>query len=539
MQTLDLHAKKNEKFQPTPEELNAIKSKMDDPEFMKLWAEYAQELQDPKYRAEEEAYLRQIEQEAQEGGDYSFEFIFPEPVFAVRLQRTGKRGVCLNLCQSDKVEQFSESKTTDSNDASWHVPVVVGKPHDESLDSKDVDVYDCVFHSKTIGLANMSDRFMCFLVEIAVENINAGYSKSFGFEFCRLSEKSVGTPQNQTLRKKGTDSSFFPKSDEPPSAAPQRPQMAQEPATAQTNRPSAASEPTFTISHRGEVDLTDAWQWRTSEKRIGVPKELVVKFVLPKVSKAAELDVDVQEFTVEVVAEHAGYSLSVPLPFSVEETPSSAKFDKTRHELLLVLTVIPPQRPDPPVAATETADVTEVAAVTPAAERDDNAPDASSATEQPLTVCALETAGEEAASPSLPERNTESTLDSDAVDAPAGGKVDAVKDVMARVAEARRQREIAESIHRDAPPPEEAGRALDEAEKVTVDSPEVVDLRSSKPAVDAGPVVLDDEEEADPQAILAAQKKLRAERESERVAAELSKKMAELPLCSRHIFAIE
>src|SRR5689334_6974955 len=105
LQAVNLHDKtKDEEFKPTAQELKTIAEKMKDPEFMKLWTEYAMSLKDPAYRKEEEEYLKQVEKEAREGGNYSFEFIFPKPRFVVELLE-GDGKTFLNICESDKVDE--------------------------------------------------------------------------------------------------------------------------------------------------------------------------------------------------------------------------------------------------------------------------------------------------------------------------------------------------------------------------------------------------------------------------------------------------
>ena len=95
IESLNLHDKKDNS-KATPEEMKMITEKMKDPEFMKLFSEYAESLQDPAYRKEEEEYLEQVEREAREGGDHSFEFIFPKPHF------------CVELLQKDKQQAIQE-----------------------------------------------------------------------------------------------------------------------------------------------------------------------------------------------------------------------------------------------------------------------------------------------------------------------------------------------------------------------------------------------------------------------------------------------
>ncbi|CAD2222326.1 hypothetical protein AGDE_15705 [Angomonas deanei] len=108
---------------------------MNDPQFVSLFHEYMQSLSDPKVREEEEAYLRQAEEEARQSGDHSFEFIFPKPSYVLELTEPGTRQLSkaeaaqfasketdknknastfINMCTSDKVELYREESPPSS-----------------------------------------------------------------------------------------------------------------------------------------------------------------------------------------------------------------------------------------------------------------------------------------------------------------------------------------------------------------------------------------------------------------------------------------
>lgn len=53
----------NEKMKFSPEEASRFRKAFADPEFRKMFAEYMDELQDPKNREETEAYITQLEGE--------------------------------------------------------------------------------------------------------------------------------------------------------------------------------------------------------------------------------------------------------------------------------------------------------------------------------------------------------------------------------------------------------------------------------------------------------------------------------------------
>lgn len=609
LESVNLFDKKdNDDFQPTAEEVRVIKDKMKDPEFAKLMHEYMQSLSDPETRREEEEYLKQMEREAKEGGDYSFDFIFPKPGFVVELKEThGYRkniGVYINVCESDRVEEFREETTGNRMGSNWHVPVAVSKERDEDFNGTKVCVFDAVFHPKTRMLADRSDRFLCFLVEIAVEHINAGYSKTFGFEFARQSSslKSIGTPQNQTVRKQ-KGKSAFPMSDEPVSTAPIKPQLGNsaKPAvasasnsakgTAANNNTNAAPPtpssttklPKFTVLHEGSIDIQDAWQWKIVDTRVGVPQRLVVKMEFSGVPSAAHLDIEVAGPYIEIRKnEKCPYFGMIPLPFSVDEAPVSAKFDKSKQMLTLTLKVIPPTRPADMITADEMrakerarcqaesdaavvdgevaqAEVPSAAAVATAPAVNVPAGNEGKVASPPKHVDPVPTASVESSQPpqvepiaSVPQTSSEATSEvaaSSEVNKVESSHIapDRASQLMAKLEEARKEREAAEQA--------EAAKQTQPLPTREEETPEVIDLRKKQDEWMSSMKKEQEErdrrrqEQEDEEQRLAdeelrkqqreARKKLEMERDAERLEAALHQKMNELPLKSRFIFDID
>ncbi|KAH8611963.1 putative pre RNA processing PIH1 Nop17 [Trypanosoma vivax] len=405
LETINLLGKKpqeDEKFSPTAEEINTIRKKMEDPKFMELFQEYMKSMEDPETRREEEAYLEQVEREAKEGGDYSFDFVFPKPGFVVELLEPSttyrvERGkaksqapVYVNMGCSDKIDPFREETTGDRGNSNWYVPVSISKPRTELFSevaasaktgsSSDGDrkesviVYDAVFHPNTLQLAERSDRFCCFLVNIAVEHINTGYGDSNGFQFRRLpsSVPSVGTLQNQTITRQKGKSPFEAAKDEPVLTRPTKtlPKLgasnkvsnASTPVVGKHDNVTSAtgqsdsnagntsklvqrdSMPRCTVTHRGRIDLCDAWGWKVVDQRVGVPEALVVKMEFVGVQTASVLNVEVEGTYVAVSRSSLhNYHGTLPLPFTVETVPLEAKFERKRSILTLVLRVVPPE----------------------------------------------------------------------------------------------------------------------------------------------------------------------------------------------------
>ncbi|EKF31198.1 hypothetical protein MOQ_004967 [Trypanosoma cruzi marinkellei] len=412
LETINLSGKDAQeggKFTPTPEELRTIQEKMKDPKFVELFHSYMKSMEDPETRREEEAYLKQVEQQAKAGGDYSFDFVFPKPGFVVELlepstsyqvthpslkagSKTKKHvpRVYVNMCSSEKIDPFSEQSTGDREKSNWLVPVSVSKPrtelfseevatsgktgekqtHESGEGTNPVVVYDAVFHPNTLQLADRSDRFCCFLVNIAVEHINSGYGDCHGFEFRRLPSRiqSVGTPQNQTISREKGKSPFAAAMNEqalthPTKVLPPLTSASEKGGTAPCNKGKETGGmqatkktdaksgdkvekeniPHFTIAHQGHIDLTDTWGWKIVDRRVGVPEALVVKMEFTGVQSAADLNIEV-ESTYVIIAKSSShpYCGTVTLPFSVESTPLEAKFERRKSRLTLVLRVVPP-----------------------------------------------------------------------------------------------------------------------------------------------------------------------------------------------------
>ena len=224
MTTIDMTSKDGEKVKMTKDEMqryvhlppsalsyppcpHSFKKCMDDPKFVSLWQDYAQEISDPANLKEQEEYLQQVEREANEKGDYSFTFIFPKPCFCVRLNTKDSR-FFVNICDDEKVDEPVEETTGDRQASSWQVPISLGKIRDADHGDKPCKVVDACFHPKATYLARSSDKFMVFLVEIAVENINHNYHQekkeiphALPTEFRRLTDvPSIGNPAAQTIR---------------------------------------------------------------------------------------------------------------------------------------------------------------------------------------------------------------------------------------------------------------------------------------------------------------------------------------------------
>jgi len=351
------------------------------PEFRRLLNEYAEAMQSPEAKQEEEAYLRQLEEESAEGGARQLQILLPRPAFCVKCRTRDGAKVYINVCASDKIAVFTEDRSADSANALWHVPLSIGKPRTESdKRGRAAETFDAVFHPTTVRLADDSRRFMCFLIEICVEHINEGYHRTLTPEFKRMGKvASKGQPPAQSVRVTAADATATagtlgtatgaplttidllprrppvpkpsaantaqPSKPNPlpappdPTASPAVPIAAPPDAPAQPPSSPAWVQPDYDLVHRGDVSVSDAWVAREDLQR-RLPRELLLRVKLPLMASASEADgLEVFEGRVVLRSAKWRYRLDVQLPFLVDDEKCAAKFDKHTRELTLRMPV--------------------------------------------------------------------------------------------------------------------------------------------------------------------------------------------------------
>ncbi|KAG2431522.1 hypothetical protein HXX76_009536 [Chlamydomonas incerta] len=196
----------------TTDEMTKFEKAFKDPEFIKLFEEYAKEVSDPKVKAETDAYLRQIEQQGRAEDVYGAgtQLIVPDPAGAVvktkvstsaaakRLQQEqqqqeaagagagaapGKQGalpagqkVFINICTCDKLERYS---LTDAKDPATgrlrpklSIPLSLG-PVRQGTDKQGAPaaVYDFVVHPDSWTFAAGNAAGLATLVDTALDHV--------------------------------------------------------------------------------------------------------------------------------------------------------------------------------------------------------------------------------------------------------------------------------------------------------------------------------------------------------------------------------
>lgn len=174
------HKKGTGKMDFTKEESEKFKSAFDQPEFRELLSKYMDELQDPRYREENEAYISQLEGENQVPSGK--ELIRPTAAFVAKTYKIddsdNKKGdkVFINIVHSDKVT--APSMTSAAKGQNVSLPYSLGPPHMEKDTSDNNAVaFDCCVHPEAIKLGQSSKQFQEVLVQTAMDGIELFYKK--------------------------------------------------------------------------------------------------------------------------------------------------------------------------------------------------------------------------------------------------------------------------------------------------------------------------------------------------------------------------
>ena len=99
-----------DKLNLSKKEVGQFEKAFKDPEFLRLFQEYARDVQDPESRAETDAYLQQLERDNQIEQVYGkgTQLVVPAPAFVVKGRTApedsaGAQKMFVNVCTSDKV----------------------------------------------------------------------------------------------------------------------------------------------------------------------------------------------------------------------------------------------------------------------------------------------------------------------------------------------------------------------------------------------------------------------------------------------------
>ncbi|KAL2789975.1 protein kintoun isoform 2 [Daubentonia madagascariensis] len=351
------------------EEVQRLTSAFQDPEFRRLFSQYAEELTDPENRRRYEADITALERER----GVEVRFVHPEPGHVLRTSLDGARRCFVNVCSNALVGAPSSRPGSGGGGGAtlgshWSLPysLAPGREYAGRSGTRYM-VYDVVFHPDALALARRHERFRQMLDATALDAVE----KQFGVKLDRRNAKTLkvkykGTPEAAVLRTPLPGGVPARPEGEPESPLPEFPYPYRYPAPAGNSavpRPQAPSppeaglqpaptEPRYSVVQRHHVDLQDYRCSRDSAPS-PVPHELVVTIELPLLRSAEQAALEVTGKLLCLDSRKPDYRLRLSLPYPVDESRGKAQFNKARRQLVVTLPVAPPAARQQPTAAPE------------------------------------------------------------------------------------------------------------------------------------------------------------------------------------------
>jgi len=382
-------------FKMTGDEADKIQSCFKEPEFRNLFAEYMEEMSDPKHRAESDQYLKQLEREGNvpEGMAMCSEGLCVKARM-VDEQKKDKLGdkLFINVTHCKEILAASQEEATDpatgKKGKRWKLPFSLAPQAQVVEDNSGgkVQAWDVAVNSGTFDQhVRTSQRFCDLLIRTAIDDIKSKFNIPVDPESYKVLKKRKymgGQPVPMNLGKATkvvppaarkladnmassddgeqveelSESSAKTSKKSGPADKPGKPAV---PKGFLNNKSRTKTkpqiqkgpiEPEFSILHRSDgTQLEDSWKDEGLTDRVqrqSRPTELVVKIALPGLESVASVDLDITERELVLESEVGvvpQYELRVPLPYPVDADSdlSSAKWVSDSQILFVNLPVLP------------------------------------------------------------------------------------------------------------------------------------------------------------------------------------------------------
>ncbi|KAK3930946.1 Protein kintoun [Frankliniella fusca] len=343
---MEARRKKFEDLNITRDEINNIGKALQKEEFRKLFAEYCEEVTNPENKKQYQSEVTELEK--QRGVDVTF--INPEPGFVVKTSIDGERKAFINICKNDVVNKPSSSIASEkgSQGRKWSLPFSLAPPREDYDKQKNhCTVFDVVFHSETLKLAEKNPEFRKMLINTALdaveENCQAKLDRT-NVKYPKMAYK--GIPQAAVIRKKipnhqteEGDHEILAQMPYPTDANPWTKASKKKDVPEKKNELAKYATPKYSIKYRHGVELSDYTTDATARLNATVPKELVIIIDLPLLNSAKDLNLDVTPKSLSLQCEKPKYKLELVLPYGVDENAGNASFDVTTRKLTIEVPV--------------------------------------------------------------------------------------------------------------------------------------------------------------------------------------------------------
>ncbi|CAD7970826.1 unnamed protein product [Amoebophrya sp. A120] len=359
----------------TTDDVSRINKAMKTEQFGNLMQDYLDEISDPKNRDEYDQYMEQLEEKGEMPD--GMELLRCEPGFCVKTEvqfKNGQTQKCyINVCYSNLLKDVEMVQTEGGSQVS--LPYSLSPPRVDQ-DSKKATCLTCDFgvSENSFAQCKQNPDFLRMIVDIATKNLSQNFLKGFeevknDFKVMKKIQCKGGKPYmmsvrtadlKQEKRKKKKKKASDPKND---GITPGELKEMKKDATKrlknmmdddddsgdeEKDEKDAPEEqtkkirvPQHSLIHQGELDFLefDSIQKGLSQQTIPprIPRNLKLVVKLPGINSASEIELDVQADN--IVLETQYFYLDLPLPYVILPDDGSAKFDKPKKELQLVLPV--------------------------------------------------------------------------------------------------------------------------------------------------------------------------------------------------------
>lgn len=207
-------------------------------------------------------------------------------------------------------------------------------------------VYDCVFHPDAMHLANKNDSFRKLMNDTAIDGVQKAFKVELdrqNIKFPKMSFKGMAKP---TVVRKRSDN---PPEDLEPSPIdgiypPMPSKTTIKPVSlilTDDNPTNKYTTPKYKIVQRRDIEYHEFTNELDAKLNVLIPKELVVTIDLPLLNCTLDANLDVTSNQIYLCSEKPSkYKLKVQLPYTVNEVNGTAKFDKSKRQLVITLPVI-------------------------------------------------------------------------------------------------------------------------------------------------------------------------------------------------------
>lgn len=358
-----------EELQLSRDEVERFSRALRDEKFRQLLGEYAEEISKPENKKKYEEEITQLERER----GVEVKFVHPSPGHVLKSSAGGDKKCFVNVCSNELINKPScqAARATGGGGGApgqhWALPYsLTPAREDVGPGGRKHLIYDVVFHPDTLYMADRNKRFRKMVDGVALDAVEKQLDAKLDMKNVKtLKMKYKGLPHAAVIRTplpggakeipeqegEGDGPFKFPYPYDLPKSEDASRSEAKENSTTErsnaagkdTNKKTPESkftQPKYSIVYRSTFDMQDYRHARDAVPSTR-PKQLVVTIHLPLLNSAESACLDVTEKLLCLESQKPAYKLDLALPYPVDENQGSAKFNKSKRQLVVTLPVIP------------------------------------------------------------------------------------------------------------------------------------------------------------------------------------------------------